>query len=71
MYRASKKEFSTSYLFEEQGISEGSNDFILIINESEWPLSGLVLARVPRVPGIRGIFGHYCLAPADFGNFTK
>ena len=23
MYRAPKKEFSTSYLFEEQGISEG------------------------------------------------
>ena len=32
--------------------------------------AGLELARVPRVPGTRGIFGQYCLAPADFGNFT-
>ena len=35
MYRASKKEFSTSYLLEEQGTFEGSNDSILIISESE------------------------------------
>ena len=27
MYRASKKEFSNNYLFEEQGISEGSEGF--------------------------------------------
>ena len=30
----------------------------------------LELIRVPRVPGTRGIFGQYCPAPADFGNFT-
>ena len=29
--------------------------------------TGLELARVP---GTRGIFGQYCLAPADVGNFT-
>ena len=33
-------------------------------------IAGLELARVPRVPGTRGIFGQYCLAPADFVNFT-
>ena len=32
--------------------------------------AGFELARVPRVPGTHGIFGQYCLAPADFGNFT-
>ena len=32
--------------------------------------AGLELAWVPRVPGTRGIFGQYCLAPSDFGNFT-
>ena len=32
--------------------------------------TGLELARVPRVPGTCGIFGQYCLAPSDFGNFT-
>ena len=32
--------------------------------------SGLELARVPRVPGTRGIFEQYCLTPDDFGNFT-
>ena len=32
--------------------------------------SGLELPQVPRVPGTRGIFGQYCLASADFGNFT-
>jgi hypothetical protein len=29
MYRASKKEFSNNYLFEEQGTSEGSEGLIL------------------------------------------
>ena len=33
-------------------------------------IAGLELVRVPRVPGTRGIFGQYCPAPADFGNFT-
>ena len=31
---------------------------------------GLELARVPRMPGTRGIYGQCCMAPADYGNFT-
>ena len=32
--------------------------------------AGLELAWVPMVPGTRRIFRQYCLAPANFGNFT-
>ena len=33
-------------------------------------LKVLELAQVPRVPSTHVIFGQYCLAPADFGNFN-
>ena len=44
------------------------SQYIKIENPPHKP--GLELARVPRVPGICGIFGQEYLAPANFGNLT-
>ena len=40
---------------------------LVIITEASYYYLGLVLARMPRVPGNRGFLRSYCLVPADYG----